>query len=437
MRDVPEDVRAAAARAIAGPDVPAELVALFAANGLEAAAPLLTSAELDEAGWAAVDTVASPRVGAMLTALRHPGPPGVAVAGAAMFEPVTEPSPPLAATVVTPRPAFLADRGGIPQGSLPRELFQWECGPDGEIDWVEGVQRGAVIGRKLPGGLRKAFAARLPFDDEHVALGAEEGALAGEWLWSGAPGFLPGSGLFAGYRGHARKAGEQPAGKLEPEAATLDDDALRELVHELRTPLNAIIGFGDIIGGQFLGPAHLPYRERATEIVNQGRRLLDAVEDLDMAAKLRSGRSGAGHEEPFNSFFPALRLALLEEAVKRDVVLTISVRNAGERDLLPATVAERLVRRLLFAVLAAATPGESLELIVDRLGHKLIVAIDRPQVIDGLTEDQIFGTEFSTRSSAATLGFILRLTRGLATVIGGSLDLSPDRLLLHLPTTEA
>lgn len=436
MRDVPEDVRAAAARAIAGPDVPAELVALFAANGLEAAAPLLTSAELDEAGWAAVDTVASPRVGAMLTALRHPGSPGVAVVDAAAFEPMAEPSPPLAATVVTPRPAFVADRGRITQGALSRELFQWECGPDGEIDWVEGVQRGAVIGRKLPGGLEKAFAARLPFDDEHIALGAEEGALAGEWLWSGAPGFLPGSGLFAGYRGHARKAGEQAAVKLEPGAATLDDDALRELVHELRTPLNAIIGFGDIIGGQFLGPAHLPYRERATEIVNQGRRLLDAVEDLDMAAKLRSGRSGAG-QKPFNSFFPALRLALLEEAVKRDVVLTIGVRNAGERDLLPPTVSERLVRRLLFAVLAAARPGESLELIVDRLGHQLIMAIDRPQVINGLTENQIFGTEFSTRSSAATLGFILRLTRGLATVIGGSLDLTPDRLLLHLPTTEA
>jgi signal transduction histidine kinase len=27
-------------------------------------------------------------------------------------------------------------------------------------------------------------------------------------------------------------------------------------MHELRTPLNAIIGFGEIIEGQYLGPAH-------------------------------------------------------------------------------------------------------------------------------------------------------------------------------------
>lgn len=437
MGDVSEHVRAAAARAIAGPDVPAELVALFAANGIEAAAPLLTSAELDEAGWAAVDTVASPRVGAMLTALRRESPLAEAVVDGTS-EPAASKSPPLAATVGAHSPNYLVARGAGGEGRPSAGLFRWECGPDGQIDWVDGVSRTALIGQSLPGGLQNLFAARLPFEDEHVSLVAEQGVMTGEWLWSGAPAFLPGSGLFAGYRGWARKAWDQPAARGEPEAATLDDDALRELVHELRTPLNAIIGFGDIIGGQFLGPAHLPYRERATEIVNQGRRLLDAVEDLDLAAKLRSGRSDAGREEPFNSFFPVLRLELLEQAAKQDVLLTVSVRNLGDRDLVPAQVAERLLRRLLFAVLAAAAPGEGLELVVDRLGQQLIVAVGRPQVISGLTEEHILGTEFSPRSpAAATLGFILRLTRGLATVIGGSLDLSPDRLLLHLPTTRA
>src|SRR3982751_5796274 len=36
--------------------------------------------------------------------------------------------------------------------AIPQEapaLFRWECGPGGEIAWVEGAPRGAVIGRSI------------------------------------------------------------------------------------------------------------------------------------------------------------------------------------------------------------------------------------------------------------------------------------------------
>ena len=74
-----------------------------------------------------------------------------------------------------------------------------------------------------------------------------------------------------------------------------DPDSLRELVHEIKTPLNAIIGFAEIIEGQYLGPADRGYRDRAAEIVRQARLLLNAIDDLDFAAKVHSA-SGAERE---------------------------------------------------------------------------------------------------------------------------------------------
>ena len=32
---------------------------------------------------------------------------------------------------------------------MPSPLFRWECGPSGEIAWVEGAPRGPLIGRSL------------------------------------------------------------------------------------------------------------------------------------------------------------------------------------------------------------------------------------------------------------------------------------------------
>jgi hypothetical protein len=254
MRDVPEDVRAAAARAIAGPNVAAELVALFAADSLEVAAPLLTAAELDDGGWAAVRAVASPSVAAMLAALRPefaplPAPP-------APLEPVPVREP--AAAPATPEPETrIPPQAEHRSAPLPAGMFRWECGPSGQIDWVDGAPRAGLIGRVLADDVQQQFASRLPFEDEPLVL-AQDGALAGEWRWTGSPAFSTGSGRFAGYHGTARR--ESPVTeRTAASAVPLDSDSLRELVHELRTPLNAIIGFSEIIGGQYLGPAQRAY----------------------------------------------------------------------------------------------------------------------------------------------------------------------------------
>ena len=441
MRDVPDHVRAAAARAIAGPGVPAELVALFAADSLEVAAPVLTAAELDAAGWAAVRVVASEPVAAMLSALR-PEPE------AAQKQPKPQPTPvfvePLVSTAMdapyqvpsapAPPPSPGPTVTGSNASSPPSGVFRWECGPTGEIDWVEGAPRAALIGCSLADELDRRFDDRLPFEDEPLRL-ADEGVLAGEWRWTGTPTFFADTGRFAGYRGTARREGAVTTGAAAS-AVSLDSDSLRELVHELRTPLNAIIGFGEMIDGQYLGPAHRVYRDRAGTIVRQARQLVEAVEDLDFSARLQSGRGEPPERVSFDSVFSPFRTTILEQAASSDVTLTISIRGLDDRSIVDRDTSLRLLQRFLSSVIAAAAPGERLELIVDRLGEHLAVAVDRPESVRGVSEDQLLDPAFHMPSNAGPgLGFALRLVRGLASMAGGGLDIAPERLVLLLPVS--
>ena len=68
-------------------------------------------------------------------------------------------------------------------------LFRWECGPSGEIAWVEGAPRGALIGRSIAlagngegegvdRAVERAFALRSPFRDAGFSL-AGDGVLVG------------------------------------------------------------------------------------------------------------------------------------------------------------------------------------------------------------------------------------------------------------------
>src|SRR5690606_38858461 len=86
---------------------------------------------------------------------------------------------------------------------------------------------------------------------------------------------------------------EAPPGGDNPRALT--PDGVRQMVHELRTPLNAIMGFAEMIERQMLGPAASGYRDRAGDILDEARRLLTAVEDLDTLA--RAGDAEVPHTD--------------------------------------------------------------------------------------------------------------------------------------------
>ena len=461
FRGVPRQVRAATARSIAGRAADPRLIAIFASDKLEVAAPLLAAAPLDEVGWATVLKTASKEVKGFVHSLRGDVSPTKGEA-AAPSEPAAEQGTPPEAGEAAPSIGEMvarierlkSKRGGEPpteEVPLAAEappapttgsnLFRWECDASGQIGWVEGAPRGALIGRSLPASegapreLVRAFTDRLPFDDTPLSLLTP--ALEGEWRLSGIPAFSPADGRFLGFRGIARREGAEPEALpvARPAAAAADAEALRETIHEIKTPLNAIIGFAEIIDGQYLGPAHRNYRHRAAEIVAQARTLLAAIEDLDLAARLQATGDG-GAVTDLAEVLPPIAEDLGNRALARDVRLRIVTSLGALRCGVEPDLARRLLSRLLGAAVDAAPDGQQVDVDVREARQRMIISVTKPVSIRHLSDEQVMDPTFQSDGEGAAklgLGFALRLVRGLARLAQGELKLTPAEFQLELP----
>ena len=466
FRAVPRPVRAATARSIAGRAADPRLIAIFAADKLEVAAPLLAAAPLDEAGWAVVLKSASKEVKGFVQSLRgdvSPPKDGPVAPAEAPAEPVEAPEGGEAAPSIGEmvarierlkskqrEPEALGDELPAAPVAPPAQegpvtgpnLFRWECDASGQIGWVEGAPRGALIGRSLPASegapreLVRAFTDRLPFDDTPLSLPTP--ALEGEWRLSGIPAFSPTDGRFLGYRGIARREGaaieEPPAAQAGMGGA--DAEALRETIHEIKTPLNAIIGFAEIIDGQYLGPAHRNYRHRAAEIVAQARTLLAAIEDLDLAAQLQARGGGDAEVTDLADVLPPIAEELGNRALSRDVRLRIVTSLGALRCGVDPELAKRLLNRLLGAAVDAAPDGQQVEVDVREAKKRMTISVTRPLSTRHLSDEQVMDPSFQSDGEGANrlgLGFALRLVRGLARLAQGDLKLTPAEFQLILP----
>ena len=458
MRSVARAIRAATARSIAGRAAEPRLIAIFASDRLEVAAPLLAAAPLDEAGWAEVMAAASGEVAAFMRTIRGDAPPpGPAAEIAAPADEESQPSiGEIAARIERLKSKRETESEPGPGERLPREslgapppvstpgLFRWECDASGEIGWVEGAPRGALIGRSLPGEegatreLIRAFADRLPFEDTPLTLPTT--ALEGEWRLSGIPAFSPVDGRFLGYRGIARRDGEREPPTAMP-AARLgiagDAEALRETIHEIKTPLNAIIGFAEIIDGQYLGPAHRNYRQRAAEIVAQARMLLAAIEDLDFAARMQGRKPGEGESAPIAEIIGGMAEGWASLALARGIQLRIAPQLSQLRSKLDRDLAARLFSRFFGALIESAAAHETIHVEAKEGRGRLAVTVSRPAATLDLGEAQLLDPSYATpaegEGSRLGLGFALRLVRGLARLAGGELSASASDLTLTLP----
>jgi hypothetical protein len=468
-QNVDEPLRAAAARAVAALPLPLGLLECFAADRMTVAAPVLAAASLEPAQWRAllghadeetrrfVETL-HPELGAHqepdpTEALVEREPPAPR---RAKREPAPEPKkqapagPSLGDVVarIERRRRSREQQAGVATGSaqLPGapSLFRWECGPSGEIAWIEGAPRGALIGRSIArahddsgGGIDaeavRAFAMRAPFRDALLSVPGD-GQVSGKWKISGVPAFEPADGRFAGYRGVAMRDIAPVAERPASAELLADPDSLRELVHEIKTPLNAIIGFAEIIDGQYLGPADRRYRERAGEIVDQARLLLGAIDDLDFAAKLHSTARTSERRTDLGDQLEALEPTLRELAESRGVDLEIA-RRASVPCAVEPEIADRLLYRLSASVIEFAANGERLRLAVEQHGETSRFSISRPAALRGLSVAQLFDPRPAAEEEGPVLGigFSLRLVRGLAGIAGGELVTSPAGLTLLLP----
>jgi hypothetical protein len=488
---VDPQVRAAAARAVAGPRLPIELVFAFAADTIHVSAPVLAAVSLNTGEWQQVIERASsesrqfirsmhPEIPELVpTQAPAPPPPPVQEQPVAATPAAAEPqqaAAPEAPPPPTPAPAMpipsisevLArienlrqDRQFLPSetapsavpaavaaaprprrtAETPSPLFRWECGPSGEIAWVEGVPRGPLIGRSLAQPaehngvdprIQRAFAVRAPFRDANMTIGGD-GPAAGEWKLSGVPAFEPMDGRFAGYRGVGMRSGVAIPDQIPIEQSEqLDENALRELVHELKTPLNAIIGFAEIIDGQYLGPAETIYRERAAEIVSQGRLLFSAIEDLDIAAQLRSSPAAADGSTDLNALLTALLPDFKDRAARRGAQFEVALSRSPAIASLDKAVLERLLRRFYTALIDVAEPRERLSASIDCDVGQCLVSLNRPEAMRAISDSQLFGREGESKDVLAS-GFSLKLARGIAQTAGGDLRVTGDKLALVLP----
>jgi len=472
---VDESLRAAAARAVAALPLPLGLLECFAADKLSVSAPILAAASLDPAQWRALLADADEETRHFAETL-HPELTVSAEAGAteALVEPAPpEPAPtqpPAARKAATERKRQTAGpslsevvarierrRRGREQPAAPAgttaaplgapALFRWECGPSGEIAWIEGAPRGALIGRSIArsrddaGGrvdadAVRAFALRAPFRDTVLTVPGD-GLVSGEWKISGVPAFDPSDGRFAGYRGIALRDLPPPSDRTSSPEFLTDPDSLRELVHEIKTPLNAIIGFAEIIDGQYLGPADHRYRERAGDIVTEARLLLGAIDDLDFAAKIHSTSRTDERRTDLGEQLEMLSGSLRDLAATRDVELEFTRRPRMPGCAVEPELADRLLYRLSAGMIEHAGAGERLRLAAEANGDTCRFAITRPAALRGLSDAQLFdprpGAAEAGETAALGIGFSLRLVRGLARIAGGDLIASPAGITLLLP----
>lgn len=470
---VDESLRAAAARAVAALPLPLALLECFAADKLSVSAPILAAASLDGAQWRVLLAGADDETRRFVEAL-HPeltAPPEPDATDALVEPAPVEPAPPSpdrrSATdrrKQTAGPSLSevvarierrrrgreqpeAPAGAVAAPSGAPALFRWECGPSGEIGWIEGAPRGALIGRSIarshddaggrvdPEAVR-AFALRAPFRDTVLTVPGD-GIVSGEWKISGVPAFDPSDGRFAGYRGIALRDLPPPSDRATAPEFLTDPDSLRELVHEIKTPLNAIIGFAEIIDGQYLGPADRRYRERAGDIVTEARQLLGAIDDLDFAAKIHSTSRTEERRTDLGEQLEMLSASLRELAAKRDVELEFTRRPRMPGCAVEPELADRLLYRLSAGMIEHASPGERLRLAAESSGETCRFAITRPAALRGLSDAQLFaprpGASETGEIAALGIGFSLRLVRGLARIAGGDLIASPAGISLLLP----
>ncbi len=472
---VPVEKRAQVSRAVARKATGAAAVEALGRDSVSVAAPVLAVAHLPEADWLAIIPALPIASRALLRERRDLpasamqmlsgfGSSDFALPGlAGEAEPLLAGTTPIGEMVArieafqrqrasTPLP-LIAD---LPVPSDHAEGFRFETDRDGMICWVDGVERGAMIGLSLSelaipgmfgvdGHAAGAFRQRAGFVDARLVVGGQ-GKAAGNWLIRGEPRFNADDGRFLGYRGIGRRPLSAEHLNTPPQGGTglgNSGDSMRQLAHELRTPLNAIAGFAQMIDQQYLGPAGHAYRERARAILVDTAQLSHMIESADISSQLDAGKIS-------RDFLASTDLASVMERIAQEfeplterqgVNLRIFLNPGLPRVSVAAENCHRMLARLIACLLDYAVADE---VITARAAHGplgIAFSIDRPALLKGISDAALFERGAvqevrAVRQSGLGLAFSLRLVERLAAATGARLTGSPAQLTLILPPTQ-
>lgn len=463
-QEVPEDRLRLVAASIASSGLPFELVKLFASEAPQVAAPVLARVKLARPDWVEIVHTIPPASRNLLRQRRDL--PAEAVRTLAVYAPTdlalphgesaergTHASEPIQIRDLVARieayrkdhpPPKAPERSG---GSATHpEEFRFETGIDGIVHWVDGIDRGALIGLTItdvaPAGqtgadrtIVAAFEARAAFENGRLFVAGSGGA-SSSWVVSGRP-YRDRDGAFGGFRCLARRATREDAPPLL--AGGLSADSVRQLVHELRTPLNAIRGFSEMIEGQFLGPVASGYRASAEAISREAVRLSAVIDDLDVAAKLDAGVLGAVGQGDCDIGRVVRRCILSLRALVDERRLQVQVTMPSDLPMaaLAEADAERLVQRLLFDVAGMAETEDQLPISCAWGGNDVVLTIGKPRALQKMESEDlrrgIAAIDQKADGPALGFGFAFRLLEALAQSLGARLAVTDDCFALILP----
>lgn len=480
---VPESVRRDCARAVARHGRFAPLVALYANDVAAVSAIMLRSARLTEADWLAMLPATSAMARSVLAG-RSDLPMAVYRALASLGSASVALPQPASAVAAVPPPSPVVPLHAAPDAAVEngtsqiselvrridkyqstrsqpaaagdsgarRATFLFETGPDGVVQWVDGVTRGAIIGLSIAdaafggepgtdGVAAGGFRQRAEILNARMML---EGTPddAGEWRFSALPWFDPATGQFRGYRGSARRPNrsETPYGRSASEDS---GDSIRQLIHELRSPLNAISGFAQIVAGQMFGPVSHSYRTMAETIVADAVSVQTIIDDLETAARSNSGAAAdlpPGEVVDIGAVVTQVESDLAALLTEQRVDLNISRVGGPFLGLANDANARRMIGRLLTALIDVSETGAILvgQLVIETPHDDMLqLRIVRPATIRFATAADLLDPGFSPEGEAPgaavlSLGFSLRLVDSLARAAGGRLDIGHNALTLHL-----
>ncbi len=307
---------------------------------------------------------------------------------------------------------------------------------DGRVNWADGPLAPALVGADLAAAdpssaaLARALRHHQPVRGLTLAL-PQAPTLEGLWQLDALPRFEGSGGRFIGHAGRLRRV------VTRPDADALRADSMRQILHELRTPANAIQVAAEIIQQQLYGPAPHEYRALAAGIAGDTAQVLAGFDELDRLVKLETGalvpESGACD-----------LAAVVDETIARLRAWTgprgggfTLVHAAAASVPIERDEAERMIWRLLAALVGASTPGETLDLSIVREDETVTLAVGLPRGLDALLEQGASAQAPHAGSSPSFgmfgIAFTLRLAAAEAAAAGGEVTHDDVMLRLTLP----
>jgi signal transduction histidine kinase len=241
----------------------------------------------------------------------------------------------------------------------------------------------------------------------------------------------------------------QRANDRAKEASRLKSEFLATMSHELRTPLNAIIGFSDMLLMGMSGPLNEAQEHKITRLQENGRRLLNLVNDVLDIARIEAGRTELVIE-PFSPKEMAERVSsqmtILAESKGLEFITRIDQQLPpalmGDEKRLEQIIVNLISNAVKFTetgrvtlVISMLTEVKAWEIVVADTGIGI-----PPHAVDLIFDEfrQVDGT--STRAYKGT-GLGLAITRHLVTMMRGQIKVESElgagsRFIVTLPMTQ-